>query len=234
MIETPLRVLLVDDDPVVLGLLEKVCLQLDQVDVVGTALSAEIALSEYGDKAIEVLITDVNMPDMNGLALARNFVARPYVIFTSSDWETAVDAFAHQATDFVPKPIRLDRLRQAIGRVRQDLSRKQRVLAPAPQLFIRSNRKLIRLDLDATYYLESMGDYVAFYTAIGRHLVHSPLKEIEAHIEHPDWLRVHRSFLVNLAHVVDIEDNTLVIGDRVIPISRNNRPRLMTRIKTLG
>mgnify|MGYP006270248287 CR=1 FL=1 len=228
-----LRVLLVDDDLVSLRLIEHACQKLAEVEVVGTARSGSEALEKFSSAHLDLIISDVSMPGLNGIELTNSLYPRPFMILMSGSEEFAVDAFGVDAVDFLVKPLSLPRLNQALQRVRAAREQAQ-PFSGQEHFFIKTNRKLMRLDLNQVRYVEAAGDYVTFDLTHGQYVVHTTLKQLEEHIHHPDWVRVHRSFLVNLSYVVDIEDGTLVVANRVIPISRSNRPHLLGRIHTIG
>ncbi len=232
--DTPLKVLIVEDDPITQKVLNQWCHKLPDIEVIGVVSNGVEALNEFGAQPVDVLISDVSMPGLSGLELAQSLYPKPYIILISGSEEFAVEAFTCEVTDFLLKPLSLPRLLQAFERVREDLKRKQEPQILQEHFFIRANRKLIRLELSEVRYLEASGDYVTFNLTQGQYLVHTTLKQVEAQVYHPDWVRVHRSYIVNLSYVLDIEDTTLVIDRKVIPISRSNRPKLLSRIQTLG
>lgn len=228
-----LRLLIVDDDPVALKIIESACKKLAEIEVVGVARNGDEALEKFTNDHIDVILTDVSMPGISGIELANSLYPRPYIMLMSGSEEFAVDAFACDATDFLLKPLSLPRLNQAFDRVRNAESHVQTDV-PDGHFFIKANRKLVRLDLNQVRYLEAAGDYVTFNLTNGQYLVHTTLKQIEEKVSHPDWIRVHRSYVVNLSFVVDIDETTLVVANRVIPVSRGKRPQLLSRIQTIG
>lgn len=227
-----MRCLLVDDDEMSRKILANLCSQIEQIEIAGICENAlqAIPLLEKGD--IDLIFLDVEMPDMTGLDLVKNIAHLPQVIFITSKQEYAVEAFEHRVTDYIQKPVQLPRLLKAIDRARE-IKGKQ-VVADANDLYVRVDGKLVRLDLRDVLYIESIGDYVIFHTEKKeKFIVHSTLKNIDDKISNPKFLKVHRSFIVNLAKIVDIQETNLVIKDKVIPISRAHRPVLMNHIKTL-
>ena len=100
-------------------------------------------------------------------------------------------------------------------------------------IFIKTAKRLVRIDLENLLYVETIGDYVLFKTIDDQYIVHSSLKNIVSKLNHPYFLKVHRSFIVNVSKIFDIEENTLVIEKKVIPISRANRPHLMQKINLI-
>jgi len=102
-------------------------------------------------------------------------------------------------------------------------------------LFIRSEGRIVRLDLNNLLYVETKGDYVAFVTEDEQFMVHSTLKAIDEIIQQPHLMKVHRSFIINLHKIKDIEENSiLLINKKIIPVSRQFKPLLIRRINPLG
>jgi DNA-binding LytR/AlgR family response regulator len=173
------------------------------------------------------------MPDLTGMELVSSVDDLPQIIFTTSHTKYALQAFEHQVTDFLPKPIQLARLLKSVERARE-LNDNVRPQKEQNQLFVRVDGKLVRIELDHILYIESLGDYVRFYDESGKkYMVHSTIKNIDQKISNENFLKVHRSYVVNLAKVVDIDETNLLIKDKVIPVSRAHRPLLMNKIKTL-
>ena len=103
----------------------------------------------------------------------------------------------------------------------------------AKDIFIREDRKYVRLDFDDILFFENVGDYVRVKTATTSHIIHGTLRGIAERLEDPRFLKVHRSYIVNLQKIKDIEENTLVIEKTVIPISRAHKPILMSKLNLL-
>jgi DNA-binding LytR/AlgR family response regulator len=116
----------------------------------------------------------------------------------------------------------------------RELNKKKSAPQDQNQLFVRVDGKFVRLNLTKIYYIESLGDYVRFVAENNKkYVVHTTIKNIAAKITNGNFLKVHRSFIVNLSKIVDIDEANLLINDKVIPVSRAHRSTLMNKIKTL-
>ncbi len=227
-----MRCLIVDDDEMSRKLLVAMCAQLEDIEIVSVCENAMQALPLLEKEEIDLIFLDVEMPEMTGLDMVKNVTRLPQIIFVTSKQEYAVEAFEHRVTDYIQKPVQFPRLVKAIDRARE--VKGKRLTDDSNELYVRVDGKLVRLDLKEVLYIESIGDYVIFHTEKKeKFIVHSTLKNIDDKITNPKFLKVHRSFIVNLSKIIDIQETNLVIKDKVIPISRAHRPVLMNHIKTL-
>lgn len=227
-----MRCLIVDDDEMSRKLLAAMCAQLEDIEIVSVCENAMQALPLLEKEEIDLIFLDVEMPEMTGLDMVKNVTRLPQIIFVTSKQEYAVEAFEHRVTDYIQKPVQFPRLVKAIDRARE--VKGKRLTDDSNELYVRVDGKLVRLDLKEVLYIESIGDYVIFHTEKKeKFIVHSTLKNIDDKITNPKFLKVHRSFIVNLSKIIDIQETNLVIKDKVIPISRAHRPVLMNHIKTL-
>ena len=228
-----MRCLIVDDDEMARASLEHLCSKMDELEIVASCDNGIEAMKLLKRESIDLVFLDIEMPDLSGLDLVKTLDHLPQIIFVSGHTKYAVEAFEYHVTDFLVKPIDLPRLIKAVGHARHLMEKKQQT-NDLRELFVKVDGRLVRLSYDDILYVESIGDYVIFHTVKKeRFIVHSTLKNIDAKLQHPEFLKVHRAFVVNLTKIVDIEESNLVIGDKVIPISRAHRPILLNRIKTL-
>lgn len=227
-----MRCLIVDDEEMSRKILESLCRQIEDLTIVAICESALQAINILQKEEIDLMFLDIEMPDMTGLELVKSVNQLPQIIFTTSKSEYAVEAFEHRVTDYIQKPVQMSRLLKAIDRARE-IKRKP-AAKEMEEIYVKVDGKLVRLALSEILYIESIGDYVIFHTEKKeKFIVHSTLKNIDDKISSSRFLKVHRSFIVNLSKIIDIQETNLVIKDKVIPISRAHRPVLMNHIKTL-
>lgn len=98
------------------------------------------------------------------------------------------------------------------------------------EIYIKSEGRLVRVAYDQIYFFENVGDYIKCVSTLGSHVFHGTIKALDTHIKHPRFLKVHRSYIINMDFIIDIEDNTIVIQDKVVPVSRAHRPILLKMI----
>lgn len=227
-----MKCLIVDDDQMARESLKMMCEKIEELEVLGLCESGIEAIKRIKSEEIDLIFLDIQMPDLTGMDLIKTVENLPLVIFTTSHAEYAVEAFEHRVTDFLTKPIEFPRLLKAVDYAKEQLATDGDT-KQMRELFIKVDGRYVRLNLDDVLYIESLGDYVTFRTEKDKYVVHSTLKNIDEKIKNDHFLKVHRSYIVNLSKVVDIEETNMVIHDKVVPISRAHKPILMNKIKTI-
>lgn len=193
------------------------------------------AIEFLQNNPVDILFLDVEMPQISGLDLANNLDANSRIIFTSSNKKYALQAFDVEAIDYLIKPVMMPRLLKAVQKAIKSLDKPlgKGMKSYQDHIFLKENKRLIRTAIKDILYIESTGDYAKFFTTKEMVVVHSSLKNILKLLDPKTFVKVHRSFVVNIEKIVDIQDNSIVISDRVIPISRAQRPELMKLIQVI-
>lgn len=207
------------------------------VDVVGEAVDGAAAVEQVNALRPELLFLDVEMPGLTGLEVLRRIGEQPFVIFTTAYSEHAVHAFELGAVDYLLKPFGPTRLAAAMERVQAALGEPAPVSAverlsgalaggPINRLFVRVGGAIVPLPVERINRFEADGDYVIAHADDARHVLHIPLARLEARLDNGQFLRVHRTHIVNLSHVrafkPDVSGNLeaqMMDGSRV-PVSR--------------
>lgn len=228
-----LTCIIVDDETMSRQSLQRLCEQHPALTVGGCFSCVREALDHLTQHPTDLIWLDVEMPEQTGFDLLEQLPTIPFVVLTTSKIEYAFDAFQYQVTDYIRKPITLPRFKVAVEKV-LDMARltQSNALPKRREIYVKSEGRYIRLPFDTIAYVENMGDYVKIFTTTQTHVVHSTMKSLEEKLGQP-FLRVHRSYIVHLDKIVDIEENTLVVQNKVIPISRASKPELMNRLNLL-
>ena len=193
---------------------------------------SESALNYLANNEIDILFLDVEMPGNSGFELLDKLLYMPKVILTTSKTEYAFNAFQYNVTDYLKKPIAFNRFQDSINKITESL--KNTTVEPTvDDIFIKAEGKFIRLSYQDILYIESMGDYVKYFTQAKYYLTHSTLKAVEEKMNTKQFIKVHRSYIVNLRKIKDIQDNSLVIEGKVIPISKSLKSGVMDRINVV-
>lgn len=233
---SPMRCLIVDDDALVRAIMENFVDQHDGLTLVETCSSA-IEASNFLDKErVDVIFLDVEMPGMTGLDLVKSLSERPQIVLVTSKAEYAVDAFEVEVTDYLLKPVTYARFLKAVQRVQRKVEEANSAATPITDektVFIKSEGRLVKVNLDEIQWVEAQGDYVMIHTEEDRHIVHSTMKGMSSKLPDHDFVRVHRSYIVRIDQIEDIEDASLVIGRKVIPIGASYKSKLLSRLNTL-
>jgi len=223
---------IVDDDDVSRAVLQRYVKQHGEIELAVVCSSAVEAARLLRSENVDLLYLDVEMPEMTGLELIRSLDVRPEIILVTGKEGYAIEAFALEVTDYLVKPIEYPQFLRATNRALKRLER-----TPAPisdrHLFVRLDGRLTKLDLQEVVRVEAKGDTVLVHTPKRAFQVTATMKAIERSLPEGEFVRVHRSHIVRIDQIVDIEETNLVLGRDVIPISASYRPGLLRRLRTL-
>ena len=233
--------LAVDDEPPALDELAYLLRADPRVGEVVTAGDAVSALRVLEGRSVDGVFLDIRMPGLDGLELARvlaRFSAPPPVVFVTAYDDAAVDAFALRATDYLLKPLRADRLAEAVRRVAA--AGQPEPAEPADALEedtipVELGGVTRFLALADVRYVEASGDYARLHTASGSHLVRIPMAALEERWARAGFVRVHRSYLVSAAHIGELRVEpgggaVVVVGGASLPVSRRHARELKDRL----
>ena len=227
-----LTCLIIDDEFLARRSLERLCTRHENVAVLGSFDNAWSALRFLDQQPVDLLWLDVEMPGLSGFDLLKQMDIDPLVVLTTVKTDYAFDAYQHRVADYLKKPIDWARFCVAVSRVLA----LHRLRRPAPltelALHVRVDGQSVQIPPGSIEYIENVGDYVRIVTESQSYLVYLTMKSLEDSLSDV-FARVHRSYIVNLQKIVDIEENTLVIGNKVIPISRANRAEFLKRLNLL-
>lgn len=216
--------------------LKQLVMQVPSLELIAECNDAREALDSLDSKQVDLLLLDIEMPDMNGLDLIRKLGnQRPLIIFTTAKKDYAVEAFELSVVDYLVKPITLPRLKQAVERAGEVLESNKEEVKVEEQgfVFVKDNGILKRISIDDILFLEAMGDYVKVHTSQKFHVVHATLKSIEEKLPASKFLRVHRSYIVAINKIDYIQEGTISIGKTTIPVADTHKSNLNKRLNLL-
>jgi len=222
--------IVLEDDELAAKSLIRLIGMLDQLNFMGHYANPIQAKNEVDIKEIDLIFLDVEMPEVTGLEFIKTLKNPPKVIVTTSRSDFAMGAFEIEAVDFLLKPVTLTGVMSALGKYNK---LQPHEAAESDSIFVKVDSKLVNIKLSDLEWVEALGDYAGFQVNEKRYVVKSTLTAIEERITHPDFVRVHRSFIVNISKIRDIDDSSLVINGKLIPISRGDRPELLKRLNLL-
>lgn len=226
------KCIIVDDEPLARNFLERYCQKHGNLEIMGSFPDTETALNYLSANEIDILFLDVEMPGATGFELLDKLLYMPKVVLTTSKTDYAFDAFQYNVADYLKKPISFNRFQESINKITDSLNNTT-VETSKDDIFIKTDGKFIRLSYEDILYIESMGDYVKYFTMAKHYLTHSTLKAVEEKMNPKKFMKVHRSYIVNMSKIQDIQDNTIVIDTKVIPISKALKPDVMVRINAV-
>ena len=225
--------MIVDDDIMARKSIEKLCTKSENLEISAICESAEEALKLLGKEPIDLIFLDVEMPGLSGIDFLEEASFLPQIILTTSKTEYAYEAFQYQVTDYLKKPFTFPRFQKSVDKALEIHEKNQEVKSNGNEVYVKEDGRFIRVSYDDILFFENVGDYVRVKTDAASHIIHSTLKNIDSKLNNTRFLKVHRSFIVNLDKIVDIQENSLVIDKTVIPISRANKPLLMSKLNFL-
>ncbi|TRX52381.1 response regulator transcription factor [Fulvivirga sp. M361] len=223
----------VDDDPISIEILKQLIERTNFLEL-HEAFDDPIKAIEFINQGnIDIAFLDVEMPLLSGLKLMETLSRKPEIILVSGKKQYALDAFDFEVCDFLLKPVNdYSRFLKAVLRAKSNLSKKEDS-GSLNNIFIKVDSLFINLDLSKIKWCEAYGDYVKIHTDDKVYTVYSTLKSVVDKLPGDRFIRVHRSYVINMARIDNIDHSNLQIADKIIPISDSYKNDLMQRIKTL-
>jgi DNA-binding LytR/AlgR family response regulator len=235
-----MKCLIIDDDVTARLIVNKLCSEIENLTIVEEFSNAIEAIKYLNSNTVDVIFLDIHMPTFSGFDFIKTLKNPPNIILTTSDRNFALDAFEYDCVvDYLVKPVRFDRFKKSIDKLSTLINKgviNQVNTSTEPQvndLYVNIDRRLIKIDFSEINIIEAKGDYIKIKTESSNHIVHSTLKKIESKLPSDMFLKVHRSYVININKIIDIEDNSVLIKKDVIPVSRSNRGELMKRLNLL-
>lgn len=217
-----MRAVIVDDDSTQRALLNKLCENSGFFTEVSELDSALKLIAWLKENEVDLILLDIQMPDFTGIDFIKSIKDRPNVIFITGETDFAIDAFEHDALDYLLKPVQMGRFLKAINKAKDEVDRRSSDMEKTVDfIFIKVDSKQIKLNVDDILWIEAKGDYVSFQTEKKAYIVLSTLKKIQKDLPASIFKKSHRSYIVNVNKIKDIEDSTMVIHQSVIPIGRS-------------
>jgi DNA-binding LytR/AlgR family response regulator len=235
--------IIVEDIQIAADFLRKFCEKSDLIDVLGHFLNVADALEFLDEHKADLIFLDVEMPGATGFDLLDKLTYSPKIILTTSKTEYAFNAFQYNVNDYLKKPFSYKRFLEAIQKI-QAPQQPTSDSAPASPiqtnpstetdfLFIKAEEKLIKLLKEDIYFIESMRDYVKFVTTSKNYITYSTLKNLEEKLTGNTFLKVHRSYIVNINKIDDIRGNMIYLQGNQVPIGKGHKDDLVRRLNIL-
>ncbi|MCJ7934614.1 MAG: LytTR family DNA-binding domain-containing protein [Chryseobacterium sp.] len=222
-----IKCLLVDDEPLSIALLESHIRQLDFMEVTATCSNAVKALEMLKQTHFDLMFLDIQMPKITGLGLLKTLNNPPSTIITTAYREYALEGYDLDIVDYLLKPITFERFFKAVERYLRNASIEEKTSAILPEadlcFYVKSGHRYLRLHVEEVLYIESARDYVKIFTTEGTVISKYKISDLEKELSGKGFLRIHRSFLVNLKKVVAFTKNDVEIGKIELPIGDRYR-----------
>ncbi|MGZ3751909.1 MAG: LytR/AlgR family response regulator transcription factor [Flavisolibacter sp.] len=222
----PIKCIIVDDEPMARDVIKRYIQQVPKLKLLaefGNAIDATFFLQE---QSVDIIFLDIKMPQLSGTEFVRSLRTIPKIIFTTAHKEYAHEGFELDVTDYLLKPIRFDRFLRAVNKA---FPQKQQEADSFPLvdnnsvpsfIYLRVDRKMIKVVLDDILYIESDKDYVKVFTEKGYFITRQTIASVEAMLSDSKFIRVHRSYIVSLAKMKSFTAETVEVGNKELPIGK--------------
>jgi two-component system LytT family response regulator len=220
-----IKCLTLDDEPLALSKMTSYISKTPFLELTGACRSGYEASEIISKTRVDLIFIDINMPDMNGLDFVRTLHNKPQIIFTTAFSEYAIEGFKLDALDYLLKPIGYPEFLKAANKARSYFEKviqdQKKETDPKDYLFVKSDHKIARIAVNDILYIEGMREYVRIHLNSGKPLMPlMTLRVLEEQLPADRFMRVHRSYIVNLEKIISVEHNRIVMDGKVyIPVS---------------
>ncbi|TMM32102.1 response regulator transcription factor [Polaribacter aestuariivivens] len=228
--------LIVDDEPVAREILQTYVAKIPNLKLIKSCKNAIEAFEVLHQQKIDLVFLDINMPEISGLSLAKSINKNTRIIFTTAHREYALEGFDLQAIDYLLKPISFERFFQAVNKsfgVFKNNVPNQGVIPKTSKnefIFVRSERKMIKIIFDEILYIESLSDYIKIHLRDKIIVTRETITNIEKKLPTQRFLRIHRSYVVNINCIDSYTNEFVEIGKNSISISRTYKENVLTKL----
>ncbi len=226
------KCIIIDDEPPAIRAIQDHLKAFDDIECIEGFTKATRALDILNNQQVDLLFLDINMPGISGVEFLRTLPNPPKVIFTTAYRNFAVDAFELDALDYLVKPISFERFLKAVnkflaqtGQMAKEQEKKQN-----KYIILKADKKNYKIFLDNILYIESLDNYIKVCTNNGSLICYEKLSGIEQELPAEEFMRIHRSYIVNLGKVKVFTSSYLEIGDRNFTIGRNYKTSVLQRL----
>jgi len=223
-----IRTLIVDDEPIAQDILETYISKIPELELAGKCKNALEAFSFLNKGETDLMLLDINMPEISGMDFLKSLKNPPHVIFTTAYSEFAIESYDQSAIDYLLKPISFERFLKAIDKANKIINPVGTEMQPSSNIlsdnqpnlmFVKSEGKLIKIDLSQLWLVEGLKDYVQLWLEEGKVIVHTTMKNIEELLNNnSNFMRVHKSHIINIRFISEVWGNSIKIKNQNIII----------------
>lgn len=234
-----IKAIIVDDEPLALDVLETYIEQIPDIELVAKCENAFQANEALKNHTVDVMFLDIQMPQLTGIEFIKTLSDPPEIIFTTAYPDYAVDGFELNALDYLLKPISMERFMKSVNKLSDKFSSKSAEIEVADDggeyFFVKADKKLVKVNFDEILYIEGLKDYVIIRQEVGRVITLQTMKSLEQKLSSKYFLRIHRSYIVNVTKIKAIVGNMIELTEKGqtkhLPIGKNYRDELLTIIQ---
>jgi len=246
----PYTCMIVDDEFLARKLLSSYVEKLPNWELIKVCQNALEAVEILSKQYVDVLLLDIHMPDLTGIELLNTISHPPITILTTAYADYALDGYQLDVLDYLLKPIPFDRFVQAMNKASTQLNLIRKALhandsegivtqdvaehsSQPDHFFVKADYKLVKIKFDDILYIEGLREYISIFTPAKRHIVYHSLKKMENMLPPHRFIRIHKSYIVPMDQISSIYGNTVVLGDKELPVGKSYKQQLMDRIQQL-
>ncbi|MCP4439940.1 MAG: response regulator transcription factor [Aureispira sp.] len=231
-----MNVIIVDDEPLAHEILENYISRFPSLNLVAKCNNAIEAFEVLNTQEVDLMFLDIQMPQITGIDFLKTLSNPPKVIFTTAYSNYALDSYELNVVDYLLKPIAFERFVKAVHKAIGDKKDDTTVETTTPiasteekadYIFVKADKKLIKIRFNDIFYIEGLKDYVILHTPNGRTVTLQTMKSLESKLPSDIFMRVHRSYIINIKRIDIVEGNSVHINKKTIPIGKNYKEVLL-------
>lgn len=235
MVQEVIKTIIIDDEFPARKLLSEYASKIANIKLCGVCDNAVHALELMQNEAVDLIFTDIQMPDLSGMEFIRSLKNPPLIVFTTAHSEYAIDSYELDAVDYLLKPISFPRFVQAVNKVQERIqllrSKESETKIEKDYFMVKADYKLYRIDFVNILFIEGQSEYVTFHLKNNKKITaYYALKKLEEELPSRDFMRIHKSYIVSLANIESVEGNLVTIAGQKLSIGKNYKDLLMERL----
>jgi len=225
--------LIIDDEAIAREVIATHLSKIDNVNVIASCSNALEAFNHINKRTIDLVFLDINMPEISGISFAKSINKNIKIIFTTAYREYAVEGFELQAVDYLLKPISFERLLKAVNTYFEVYHNQSKAKSNPSEnnnfMFVRSDRRMLKIDFDKIVYIESYSDYIKIHLIDSSTIVtRETISSVEAKLPKEHFIRIHRSYIIALNKIDSFTNEQIAISKQSLPISRSYKKEVLT------
>jgi DNA-binding LytR/AlgR family response regulator len=236
------KCIIIDDEPLARDLMRNHISKLENFEIVAECADAMKALQELRDQKVDIMFMDIQMPQISGIEFLKILKNPPKIIITSAHREYALDSFELDVVDYLLKPITFERFLKAINKYYQETQEETVVKIPVsevnqteePYIYVKENKRLIKVNLGEILYIEGLSEYVQIYTGRKKFITKTSMTNLEEKLPTDGFLRIHKSFIVSLSRIEAFTASTIEVPGKELPIGRSYKNAVFNTLQLNG
>ncbi len=230
-----IKCLIVDDEAIAREIIDSHLSKIDNLEIVAQCKNAIEAFNYINNNPIDLVFLDINMPEVSGISFAKSINKDIRIIFTTAYRDYAIDGFELQAVDYLMKPISFERLLKAVTHYFEVYNKPEVIETQKNEtsdyIFVRSDRRMIKVDFEDIIYIESYSDYIKIHQKEETIVTRETISALEARLPKAQFIRIHRSYIVAISQIKSFTNEAITVSDKELTISRSYRFDVLKRLE---